>query len=198
MRHQLAQPELEGPTVIGPEWQPCVKLPITVHVREQRPAETHSSTREGITPLRPDDLIMRGVQGEEYPIGRELFNQTYRMGATLAQPEPAVAGLGDDAIAADFRSWYNERYHHHYFGAIPLVECIEWTRYALTRYTTPQPSPVPVAERLPGPDDCDEDGFCWFWNLQWERWMAGWQDDECTHWLPAHAIPLPQGGEVEV
>lgn len=79
-----------APTVIGPEWQPCVKLPITVHVREQRPGETHSSTREGITPLRPDDLIMRGVQGEEYPIGRELFNQTYRMGAALAQPEPVA------------------------------------------------------------------------------------------------------------
>jgi hypothetical protein len=87
-RAALAQPEPQGPTVIGPEWQPCVKLPITVHVREQRPDETHSSTREGITPLRPDDLIMRGVQGEEYPIGRELFNQTYRMGAALAQPEP--------------------------------------------------------------------------------------------------------------
>jgi len=28
---------------------------------------------------KPDDLIMRGIQGEEYPIGRELFNQTYRM-----------------------------------------------------------------------------------------------------------------------
>ena len=25
----------------------------------------------------PDDLIMRGVAGEEYPIGRELFNKTY-------------------------------------------------------------------------------------------------------------------------
>jgi hypothetical protein len=87
-RAALAQPEPVAPTVIGPEWQPCVKLPITVHVREQRPGETHSSTREGITPLRPDDLIMRGVQGEEYPIGRELFNQTYRMGAALAQPEP--------------------------------------------------------------------------------------------------------------
>jgi hypothetical protein len=70
------------PDTIGPEWQPCVKLPITVHVREQRPGETHSSTREGLTPLLPDDLIMRGVQGEEYPIGRELFEQTYRMGAT--------------------------------------------------------------------------------------------------------------------
>ncbi len=64
--------------------------------------------------------------------------------AELSQPEPEVAGLSDDAIEADFRSWYNERYHHHYFGAIPLVECIEWTRYALTRYATPQPAPEGV------------------------------------------------------
>ena len=71
----------EQPVAIGPEWQPCVKLPITVHVREQRPGETHTSTREGITPLCHDDLIMRGVQGEEYPIGRELFKQTYRLEA---------------------------------------------------------------------------------------------------------------------
>jgi len=66
-------------TELTPEWKPCVKLPITVHVREQRSGETHVSTREGITPVQPDDLIMRGVQGEEYPIGRELFEQTYRM-----------------------------------------------------------------------------------------------------------------------
>jgi len=66
-------------TELSPEWKPCVKLPITVHVREQRPGETHVSTREGVTPLLADDLIMRGVQGEEYPIGRELFEQTYRM-----------------------------------------------------------------------------------------------------------------------
>ena len=71
----------EQPDAIGPEWQPCVKLPITVHVREQRLGETHTSTREGITPLRHDDLIMRGIQGEEYPIGRELFEQTYRLEA---------------------------------------------------------------------------------------------------------------------
>jgi hypothetical protein len=64
---------------LNTEWKPCVKLPITVHVREQRPGETHVSTREGITPVQPDDLIMRGVQGEEYPIGRQLFEQTYRM-----------------------------------------------------------------------------------------------------------------------
>ena len=73
---RLAQPEPE-PVVIGEEWKPCVKIPIDVHVREQRKGETHISTREGITPVKEDDLIMRGVAGEEYPIGRELFNRTY-------------------------------------------------------------------------------------------------------------------------
>jgi len=60
-------------------WKPCIKLPIVVHVREQEPGETHISTREGITPLLSDDLIMRGVEGEEYPIGRNLFEKTYRL-----------------------------------------------------------------------------------------------------------------------
>ena len=76
-RALLAQPVALSD--IGQEWRPCVKLPITVHVRDQRPGETHSSTREGITPLRSDDLIMRGVRGEEYPIGRDLFEQTYEL-----------------------------------------------------------------------------------------------------------------------
>lgn len=62
---------------LGSEWAECVKLPIVVHVRNQREGETHISTREGITPVLPDDLIMRGVAGEEYPIGRELFERTY-------------------------------------------------------------------------------------------------------------------------
>ena len=62
---------------IGTEWRACRKLPVIVHVRQQRPGEKHVSTREGLTPLKPDDLIMRGVQGEEYPIGQELFARTY-------------------------------------------------------------------------------------------------------------------------
>ena len=78
-RAALAQPEPELVN-IGSEWTPCVKLPVTVHVREQKPGETHVSTREGITPVKPDDLIMRGVSGEEYPIGREIFERTYQFG----------------------------------------------------------------------------------------------------------------------
>jgi len=71
------EPVEHKPVAIGNEWKPCMKLPIVVHVREQREGETHASTREGITPILPTDLIMRGVAGEEYPIGYELFNKTY-------------------------------------------------------------------------------------------------------------------------
>jgi hypothetical protein len=77
LRQDIAEAEKQEPVAIGEEWKPCVKLPIVVHVREQRKGETHVSTREGITPVKEDDLIMRGVAGEEYPIGRELFNRTY-------------------------------------------------------------------------------------------------------------------------
>ena len=76
-REALAQKDEQEPVAIGTEWMPYIKLPIVVHVREQREGESHVSTREGITPVKHDDLIMRGVEGEEYPIGRALFDRTY-------------------------------------------------------------------------------------------------------------------------
>jgi hypothetical protein len=74
---------------VGDEWTPCMKLPVVVHVRKQRPGESHVSTREGITPVKPDDLIMRGVSGEEYPIGRAIFEQTYTLDTTKPAAHPA-------------------------------------------------------------------------------------------------------------
>lgn len=78
-REALAQTDEQESAAIGEEWTPCMKLPIVVHCRKQREGETHVSTREGITPVGHDDLIMRGVAGEEYPIGRELFDKTYTL-----------------------------------------------------------------------------------------------------------------------
>lgn len=65
--------------------------------------------------------------------------------------------------------------------------------------------PVPLSERLPGPEDCDADGQCWLWRTDgieefWElvipsyniheyNWTSQWK---YTHWLPAHALPVPQ------
>lgn len=102
LRAALAEPVQEPVEMqdIGSEWKACVKLPVTVHVRAQRPGETHISTREGITPCRPDDLIMRGVAGEEYPIGRELFKRTYRLGTALVEPQ--------STHSADCYQWHHK------------------------------------------------------------------------------------------
>lgn len=59
------------------------------------------------------------------------------------------------------------------------------------------PAPVPVSERLPGPEDCDAEHYCWRWNTIGRLWakqpMARrWYDFE-SHWLPAYALPLPAG-----
>ena len=64
--------------------------------------------------------------------------------------------------------------------------------------------PVPVSERLPGPEECDAEGRCWmgYWDSHTnglgnchKTWFWTLEDlsmvDEYTHWLPAHALPLP-------
>lgn len=131
-----------------------------------------------------------------------LLSAVAALDAALAQPEPQ--GASDEEIAADFRCWYNERYYHSYFGGIALVECIEWTRYALARYTRPAIEPVPVAERLPGPGDCDESGltcngcgWCWWFEQSSQMWVADYYSSHYAYWLPYYALPMPQQQEVE-
>lgn len=62
-------------------------------------------------------------------------------------------------------------------------------------------APVPVSERLPRPEDCDAEGRCWLcgkvegdWRLLNPENTGVPQLKYCfTHWLPAHALPLPAG-----
>jgi hypothetical protein len=61
-----------------------------------------------------------------------------------------------------------------------------------------QAVPVPVSERLPGEGDLDLEGTCWVWNFTAYTWGLFRLDPTShSHWLPAHAIPLPQAGEVK-
>lgn len=59
------------------------------------------------------------------------------------------------------------------------------------------PQPVPVSERLPGPKDCDAIGCCWWYSAShgWELYHRENGLGTSTHWLPAHALPLPEVGE---
>ena len=57
--------------------------------------------------------------------------------------------------------------------------------------------PIPVSERLPGPEDCDAKGRCWAWKLDdeedaWHLELKEWINSPwTTHWLPANALPQP-------
>jgi len=80
-------------------------------------------------------------------------------------------------------------------------------RAALARWGTPAIQPVPVAERMPGPEACDERGRCWWYlqrNVVDDPGLPNWTLDTYranprhwlqTHWLPHHALPVPEDCE---
>jgi hypothetical protein len=81
-------------------------------------------------------------------------------------------------------------------------EFSETIRAALARWGTPAIQPVPVSERLPGPEDCDAKGRCWVgyavpkddleteYNPSWELCKFHPPDEV---WLPHWALPVPAG-----
>jgi hypothetical protein len=58
----------------------------------------------------------------------------------------------------------------------------------------PAIEPVPVSERLPGPEDCDAEGRCWLTSVDVEPGWVADNPEQCTnwtHWLPHWALPVP-------
>ena len=121
--------------------------------------------------------------------------------AALAQPEqPAEGEVTDDEIRDQF-------YHYSFedFGQRLMTfqefHAAARAAIALDRSRRAAPVPVPVSERLPRPEDCDADGMCWLcgkvegdWRLLNPENTGVPQLKYCfTHWLPAHALPLPAG-----
>ncbi len=77
-------------------------------------------------------------------------------------------------------------------------------RRALELWGRPTITPIPVSERLPGAEDCDAEGRCWFgmWGEFDGEMIPDWEltrlEDYTNEgrlriagWLPAHALPLP-------
>ena len=61
--------------------------------------------------------------------------------------------------------------------------------------------PISFDDRLPGSEDCDNEGCVWVWdnfNRQWDfayiRTRPKAQFPYCTHWLPYYALPIPVKG----
>ena len=58
--------------------------------------------------------------------------------------------------------------------------------------------PVLFSDRLPGPEDINEDGYCWLWDNYERIWDWTYirtrtkaEMYDYTHWLPANTLPLP-------
>ena len=70
-----------------------------------------------------------------------------------------------------------------------------FARTILARWGRPALRPVPVSERLPEAGDCDAEGRCcfaaWDWSWALEDRTFGCNNSR-THWLPAHALPVPE------
>ena len=105
-----------------------------------------------------------------------------RLRAALAQPEPAPEEPTDEEL--------DELYF--YIDARYVASWRHYARAALAKWGTLTPQPVAVSERLPGPEDCLDEGWAWFFNKR-----IGWRQAVLpvspgyTHWLPANALPTP-------
>jgi len=132
----------------------------------------------------------------EGPTDEEIMEvMPQQMRDDLAAAARALAGFDPDNIkaASVFRIILNRHFVDH-------------SRAVLARWGNhPALQPISVSERLPGPEDCDREGNVWawrrfdpengidngdFWCLASCEWL-GDEDSGFTHWLPAHALPVP-------
>jgi hypothetical protein len=119
-----------------------------------------------------------------------------------SRPEPNPPTLKEisDWIISEQRlgAKWAKRVDHH--DALP-VACA--AIHAFARYVPSSPLPVSVSERMPGEGDCDKEGRCWWlrvgtdgvgdWTQQSVCTLIQCNTYRLTHWLPAHALPLPGG-----
>jgi hypothetical protein len=117
---------------------------------------------------------------------------------------PAAAPVPEPGEVAGIAEWLNKR------GQMADLGTRDWYFRAATllqQQDAPAPVtvPVPVSERLPGPEDCDDQGRCWMFGKVEGDWRLISRIDPgipklryCfSHWLPANALPLPAPEETK-
>jgi hypothetical protein len=139
--------------------------------------------------------------------------------AALAQP--AEDSTDDSELLSTYHAARND---HQYNG---MGDGWQWRaeraatvcglRAVLARYGRPTFQPIPVSERLPGPEDCtpwpDTTNISWCWAATDDDGEWGWSQCSirpsdfgdslsrimrgrgCTHWAPWWALPLPGATE---
>jgi hypothetical protein len=189
-RPALAQPEPEGPTdedLLGLD-----------ELRDAWNAQADASN--SWDELGMDEIIWFAQQQALARWGRP----------TMAQPE--AEGPTDDEVLK-LAKHHSIAYTLNGSVIHPLQEGTDIREQLLAfahdlraRWGRPAPAPIPVAERLPRPEDCNEDCMLWLytpdiidpevgsWTWAHVDWVTD-RDTDVTHWLPHWAMPLPTGTE---
>ena len=106
-------------------------------------------------------------------------------GATTPAPQPEPEGPTDEELISPIMWMIDECVYDK--GEIAQI-----LRELITRWGRPAIEPVPVAERLPGPDELDDQGTCWMFHPVNLHYCLCRPDPSVhTHWLPHWALPLP-------
>ena len=125
-----------------------------------------------------------------------------RARTALAQPEPEGVTLDCDEI--DVPVWHRGDDFHVYKEGYAAGWAEGVSAAAAAHYARPTIEPVPVAERLPGPEDCDAEDMCYWWVVDATGgrrpcWIYCRLEDldwaDFTHWARWDALPVP-GAEV--
>jgi hypothetical protein len=178
MRHQLAQPEPQGPSELELE---AIELKLW------------------------DKHRTKGCRGEEFMYDNDFSAALDEYRDLLAQPEPEGVTERIASIATAVQECaFGWEPTARLIGNVCAEDVADLCGAILTRYARPAIEPVPVSERLPGPEDCDSEDQCWLWRTDgieefWElvipsyniheyNWTSQWK---YTHWLPHWALPVP-------
>ena len=135
-----------------------------------------------------------------------------RARAALAEPEPEGLPVWTEGICGDGATLLRDGV------MVPIEEVVRelnrgaQARAVLARWGSPAPQPIPVTERLPGPEDCMViswseirsphvwagkrrliNGPTEIWDWTFASIPCLEESGEFTHWLPASASVLPAG-----
>jgi hypothetical protein len=140
-----------------------------------------------------------------------------------AQPAAIAQPANDPTDDELLRTYGAAKRNHQYDGPsddwpnrAERAATVYGLRAVLTRYGRPTFQPIPVSERLPGPDDCcpnprnGKGQWCWGWVQPggmdrddpipysgcWRMLRWDWPSTEALAWAPWWAFPLPGATEM--
>jgi hypothetical protein len=154
---------------------------------------------EGPTDDELHDLWMDSMDLGE---ARNAFAFTRAALAKWGRPTPQPPADGEVAQLVEWLTTLRDHDLRHVapYSHPSIAHWHDFLTRAAELLERPTPQPVAVSERLPEPDDCDEQGRCWVFDdqLGLPSWtlirVQGGSLAPDMYWLPANALPTPEGG----